>query len=55
MYEHDLDPWGETVIWNILEEGIAVEVLRKMQYPHTQYPTSDTTRSPKPNGVTHLV
>ena len=54
MYEHEMVSRGRTVINNIQEEGIAVKVLRKRQYPHTRYPTRDPFGIPKPHGKNHL-
>ena len=54
MYEHELVSRGEAIINNIQEEGTALKVLRKKQYPYTRYPMHNPVGSPKPHGKNHL-
>ena len=47
-YENELVPWGGPKIWSIQEVGTAIKVLPHGNHPHTQYPTYNPIRIPKP-------
>ena len=54
-HEQNLFPQRGHKIMNIKEERTSIEVRRKRQYPHTQYPIRNPIRSPEPPGKTKII